>query len=102
MRASAPALLVALLVLFQHGAAIEVKEGLRAQGAQKGWAGMDDDGGAEYEFGGQQDQSEDFSEQQYESDDPNDDENGYTGNYNAPGVDLPDGDDVHEGDSGYD
>merc|ERR1719473_455388 len=53
---------------------------------KKGWGNIvDSDGGADVEYG-QQTVSErnDFSEKQYESDDPNDDENGYTGDYNTP------------------
>merc|ERR1719473_548892 len=58
---------------------------------------MDSDGGAEYEYG-QQTVSEqnDFSEKQYESDDPNDDENGYEGDYNTPETDHPDGEEESE------
>ena len=51
---------------------------------------MYEDGGDEYEFGGQHDTHEDFSEKQYESDDSNDDEDGYKGDYNVKGLDHPD------------
>merc|ERR1719199_2166157 len=59
----------------------------------RGWGNeMYEDGGDEYEFGGQHDTREDFSEKQYESDDPNDDEDGYKGDYNVQGLDHPDDD----------
>merc|ERR1719261_1023969 len=60
--------------------------------AKKGWGNlMDSDGGEEYEYGGEQTvadhQASDFSEKQYESADPNDDENGYDGDYNTAETD---------------
>merc|ERR1719473_2144288 len=65
---------------------------------KKGWGNIvDSDGGADVEYG-QQTVSErnDFSEKQYESDDPNDDENGYTGDYNTPETTKIDDDDGEE------
>jgi len=62
---------------------------------KKGWGNvMDADGGDQVEYGQQTvAEQNDFSEKQYESDDPNDDENGYDGDYNTPETDHPDGED---------
>merc|ERR1712100_734287 len=61
------------------------------QKKKKGWGSdLDADGGEEKEYGGdQRDQQGEFSESQYESDDPNDDEDGYKGEYNVQGLDHP-------------
>jgi len=65
---------------------------------KKGWGNlMDSDGGDEVEYGQQTvAEQNDFSEKQYESNDPNDDENGYDGDYNTPDTDHPDGEDEEE------
>merc|ERR1719161_2861638 len=65
---------------------------------KKGWGNvMDADGGDQVEYGQQTvAEQNDFSEKQYESDDPNDDENGYDGDYNTPETDHPDGEDEEE------
>merc|ERR1719486_986245 len=67
---------------------------------KKGWGNlMDSDGGDEVEYGQQTvAEQNDFSEKQYESNDPNDDENGYDGDYNTPDTDHPDGEAEEEED----
>merc|ERR1719454_343408 len=94
-----------LLGLFVGGHAAERRQGhLRSTHKHKGWGNIvDSDGGADVEYG-QQTVSErnDFSEKQYESDDPNDDENGYTGDYNTPETEKIDDEEEDHEDAGAD
>merc|ERR1719487_2974459 len=57
---------------------------------KKGWANMDLDGGRDVEYPNSE-HKETFSAAEYNSDDPNDDENGYDGDYNTAETDRPDG-----------
>merc|ERR1719498_1209504 len=67
---------------------------------RKGWANMDADGGSDVEYPNAANAKETFSAAEYNSDDPNDDENGYDGDYNTAETDRPDGeDDASEADS---
>merc|ERR1719454_2090558 len=64
---------------------------------KKGWGSdLDADGGEENEYGEDHTNQNDFSEAQYESDDPNDDEDGYTGEYNVEGLNHPEDDNSDE------
>merc|ERR1719456_1983874 len=85
-------LILGSTILCGHALAGQARLRATRAAKKKGWGNIvDSDGGADVEYGEQTvSEKNDFCEKQYESDDPNDDENGYTGDYNTRETDHPD------------
>merc|ERR1719327_1545641 len=96
-------LLLGVAVLCGHAlATTNLRAGAANKKAGRFWGNMMyADGGPDVEYGQTRaEEKETFSEKEYASDDPNDDENGYKGDYNTVDTDRPDGEDAEEANEG--